>query len=94
MLISIASSDAYLLGILSSRIHVCWALAAGGRLGIRHDPRYNKTRCFEPFPFADASAKVRERIRMLAESLDAHRKRQQASHPKLILTKLYKAFDV
>ena len=38
-------------GVLSSRIHVTWALAAGGRLGVGNDPRYNKTVCFETFPF-------------------------------------------
>src|SRR5580700_132011 len=32
MLINIASSDAYALGVLSSRIHIAWALAAGGTL--------------------------------------------------------------
>jgi hypothetical protein len=41
------------LGILSSRIHCSWALASGGRLGVGNDPRYNKTRCFETFPFPD-----------------------------------------
>ncbi|WP_369690176.1 hypothetical protein [Ectopseudomonas oleovorans] len=29
-------------------------MAAGGRLGVGNDPRYNKTRCFETFPFPDA----------------------------------------
>src|SRR5690606_15721131 len=32
-------------------IHVTWALATGARLGVGNDPRYNKTRCFDPFPF-------------------------------------------
>jgi hypothetical protein len=50
MLIVIPLDDAYFLGILSSRIHVTRALAAGGRLGVGNDPRYNKIRCFEPFP--------------------------------------------
>ena len=54
-LIVIATSDAYTLGVLSSRIHVTWALAAGGRLGVGNDPRYNKSRCFEPFPFPAAT---------------------------------------
>src|ERR1039458_5483116 len=54
MLVNVASSDAFVLGILSSHIHVTWALAAGGTLEDR--PRYNKTRCFELFPFPDASA--------------------------------------
>ncbi|WP_343036101.1 class I SAM-dependent DNA methyltransferase, partial [Aromatoleum toluvorans] len=51
MLIGIASDDGFPLGVLSSRVHVAWALAAGGRLGVGNDPRYNKTRCFETFPF-------------------------------------------
>jgi len=93
MLVNIASSDAFLLGVLSSRIHVAWALAAGGRLGVGNDPRYNKTRCFEPFPFPDATEPQRERIRFLGEQLDAHRKRQQEAHPNLTLTEMYNALE-
>ena len=89
MLVNIASSDAYVLGVLSSRIHVAWALAAGGRLGFGNDPRYNKTRCFEPFPFPDASEPQRVCIRLLGEQLDAHRKRCQEAHPNLTLTEMY-----
>lgn len=94
MLVAIASDDAYVLGVLSSRVHSAWALASGGRLGVRHDPRYNKTRCFEPFPFPVVSDAKRKRIAALAEQLDAHRKRQQDANPKLTLTKLYKALDM
>jgi hypothetical protein len=93
MLVNIASSDAYLLGVLSSRIHVAWALAAGGRLGFGNDPRYNKTRCFEPFPFPDASEPLRERIRFVGEQLDAHRKRCQEAHPNLTLTEMYNVLE-
>ncbi|MGI9434876.1 MAG: type IIL restriction-modification enzyme MmeI, partial [Geminicoccaceae bacterium] len=50
MLVSIGSADAANLATLSSRFHVTWALAAGGRLGVGNDPRYNKSRCFDPFP--------------------------------------------
>src|ERR1035437_9316935 len=89
MLVNIASSDAYVLGVLSSRIHVAWALAAGGRLGFGNDPRYNKTRCFEPFPFPDTSEPQRVCIRSLGEQLDAHRKRCQEAHPNLTLTEMY-----
>jgi hypothetical protein len=87
MLVNIASSDAYVLGVLSSRIHVAWALAAGGTLEDR--PRYNKTRCFEPFPFPDASEPQRERIRFLGEQLDAHRKHRQEAHASLTMTEMY-----
>ncbi len=87
MLVNIACDDAFVLGVLSSRIHVTWALAAGGTLEDR--PRYNKTRCFEPFPFPDSSEAVHDRIRFLAEQLDAHRKRQQERYPSLTLTDMY-----
>jgi hypothetical protein len=89
MLVSLALDDACALGVLSSQVHEAWALAAGGRLGVGNDPRYNKTRCFETFPFPAASPEQQARIRALAEQLDAHRKRQQAAHPALTLTGMY-----
>ncbi|MCK7490982.1 MAG: hypothetical protein MZW92_03700 [Comamonadaceae bacterium] len=59
-------------------------LGAGGRRHARRiGPRYNKTRCFEPFPFPAATdRRSTARIRELAEQLDAHRKRQQARAPR------------
>ncbi len=72
-ILAIAFSDAFYLGVLSSRIHVVWALAAGGRLGVGNDPVYNQTRCFDPFPFPDATEAQKDAIRRLAEELDAHR---------------------
>lgn len=93
MLVVIASDDASKLGILSSRIHIAWALAAGGRLGVGNDPRYNKTRCFETFPFPEATPEQQAQIRDLAERLDAHRKRQQAQHPELTLTGMYNVLE-
>ena len=80
MLVAVALSDAFHLGVLSSRIHVVYSLAAGGRLGVGNDPRYNKTRCFDPFPFPDCTETQKARIRKLAEELDAHRKRAQQQH--------------
>ena len=93
MLIAIGLDDAYFLGVLSSKVHVTWALAAGGRLGVGNDPRYNKSRCFETFPFPDAKPELKTRIRHLAEQLDAHRKRQQAQHADLTLTSMYNVLE-
>ena len=93
MLVNIAMDDAHALGVLSSHIHVVWALAAGGRLGVGNDPRYNKSRCFETFPFPDATESQRARIRELGEALDAHRKRQQAQHPDLTMTGMYNVLE-
>ena len=87
--VAIASDDAALLGVLSTRIHRTWALAAGGRLGVGNDPRYQHQRTFNPFPFPACSDEQKPRIRELGEALDAHRKRQQAGHPGLTLTNMY-----
>ena len=89
VLVTIGLDDAYNLGVLSSQIHVGWALSAGGRLGVGNDPRYNKTRCFETFPFPVATEEQAARIRSLGEQLDAHRKRQQEQHPGLTMTGMY-----
>ena len=90
-LVNFALDNAYHLGILSSKIHVLWSLAAGGTLEDR--PVYNKTRCFDPFPFPAATPEQQTRICELAEQLDAHRKRQQAANPTLTLTDLYNVVE-
>jgi type II restriction/modification system DNA methylase subunit YeeA len=78
-LISIALSDAYYLGVLSSRIHVKWAISVGGRQGVGDDPRYNKSLCFDPFPFPDCSERERATIAAIAEELDGLRKAAAAA---------------
>ncbi|RZL97519.1 MAG: class I SAM-dependent DNA methyltransferase, partial [Pedobacter sp.] len=62
-LIAIGLDDAYYLGVLSSQTHTIWALATGGRMGVGNDPVYDKTRCFDPFPFPDATPAQQARIR-------------------------------
>jgi hypothetical protein len=89
MLVAVASADSFVLGVLSSRIHVAWFLAACGWLGVGNDPRYNKTQVFDPFPFPAASAAQRAEIAAIAAELDAHRKARLAAHPQLTLTALY-----
>ncbi|MEA5567648.1 class I SAM-dependent DNA methyltransferase, partial [Anabaena sp. UHCC 0399] len=91
-IIMIALSDAYFLGILSSKIHVIWALEAGGDLG-GNTPRYNNSVCFNPFPFPDATTEQKEKIRDLGEKLDAHRKQVQAQHPDVTITGMYNLLE-
>jgi hypothetical protein len=86
-IIVIGSDDSFILGVLSSRIHVVWTLNSGGTLEDR--PRYSTSACFDPFPFPDPPEELKARIRAKAEELDAHRKRVQAEHPELTLTQLY-----
>jgi hypothetical protein len=90
-LIAFATNDAWVLGVLSSCVHVAWALAAGGTLEDR--PVYNKTTCFDTFPFPAATPEQQARIRELAEALDAHRKEVLARHPALTLTGLYNVLE-
>ncbi len=93
MLVAIGSDDAYCLGVLSSRIHGIWAVRAGGWLGMGNDPRYSKSRCFDPFPFPIASESQKATIRAIAEEIDALRKQVLAEHPKLTLTGLYNVLE-
>jgi len=95
MLIAIASNDATWLGVLSSQVHVEWALALGGTLEDR--PRYNKSVCFETFPFPDVDTgltpALKERIRQVAEQLDDHRKARKAIYEGFTVTGLYNVLD-
>jgi hypothetical protein len=90
-LVVIASDDAYLLGVLSSKVHLVHALASGSTLEDR--PVYPASRCFQPFPFPTATDVQQKRIRELGESIDAHRKRQQAQYPKQTLTDMYNVLE-
>jgi len=92
-IVCVATDDPFMLGVLSSSVHVIWALAAGGWLGVGNDPTYNHSDCFNKFPFPDPTLAQQARIRALAEELDAHRKRQQAAHPDLTLTGMYNVLD-
>jgi SAM-dependent methyltransferase len=93
MLVCMGLDDAFYLGVLSSRLHVIWALRAGGWLGVGNDPRYSKSRCFDPFPFPVCSDALKAEIRAVAEELDAHRKARQAEHPRLTLTQMYNVLE-
>ena len=43
--------DDVMFGLLSSRIHVVWAMAKGGHLGVGNDSVYTSSLTFETFPF-------------------------------------------
>lgn len=90
MLVAIALDDAAKLVILSSRLHVHWAINLGGWMGMGNDSRYSKTRTFDPFPFPlDTSPRLAE----LGERLDAFRKERLAAHDFLTMTGLYNALE-
>jgi hypothetical protein len=91
MLIGVASSEAWHFGVLSSCLHLEWALNAGGTLEDR--PRYNKTQCFDPFPFPDPPLGLRSAIGDKAEQLDAHRKAALARSEKVTMTGMYNVVE-
>jgi hypothetical protein len=64
-------------------------LAAGAWRGVGNDPRYSKSRCFDPFPFPAATEPQKAAIRALAEELDALRKEVITRREFLTMTKLY-----
>lgn len=86
-LIAMASDDARVLGVLSSRPHLVWALARGGRLEDR--PVYTKTACFDAYPFPDLSGPAGAEIGALAEEIDALRARVLGQNDELTMTGLY-----
>lgn len=90
MLVAIALDNSEQLAILSSRLHVHWAINLGGWLGMGNDPRYSKTRTFDPFPFASP---ISPRLAELGERLDAFRKERLAAHDFLTMTGLYNALE-
>ncbi len=87
--------DLAFLSLLSSRSHIAWAKSAGGRLGVGNDLRYNKSACFDAFPFPKLSDKpmLRTHLSKLGERLDKHRKDRKAEHPKLTLTQIYNVLE-
>ena len=94
MLIAIALMDFYFLGVLSCSIHLSWCLANSGSMGVYiGNIRYNKTRCFDPFPFPDPTPEQQQKIRELGDRLDSHRKQVQAAHPDITITGMYNLLE-
>ena len=86
-----ALSNLQHMGVLSSRLHTCWALSAGGTLENR--PRYNKNACFEAFPFPDLAHAQSKGISTFAGCIDAHREARQTEHPDLTITGMYNVLE-
>lgn len=92
-LVAFPVQDAWIFGVLSSRFHTVWAGATGGRHGVGDDLVYNRTLCFDPFPFPDATEAQKDRIRDLGEALDAHRRKVLGERPDASLTGLYNVLE-
>ena len=53
MLVNIALQDAFFLGVLSSRIHVTWALGSRRQVGSRQRSSLQQDAMFRPVPISD-----------------------------------------
>jgi hypothetical protein len=87
MIVAIATDSAFHMGVLQSRHHVDWAMLRGGTLEDR--PRYNKSLCFDPFPFPVASPAQETAIANKAQAIEAQRKLALVEALGASLTDLY-----
>jgi len=98
-LIAFATDDAYVFGVLHSRIHELWSRRTAGaqRREALSGFTYTPTTCFETFPFPDPTPEQRERVGEAARRLVALRDGwlnppglDPADLAKRTLTNLYK----
>ncbi|XZO04473.1 MAG: class I SAM-dependent DNA methyltransferase [Microcoleus sp.] len=92
-LYSVVSDDAWVLGVLQSKIHQKWLEKVAPRMGIGNDLRWKPAIVFDPFPFPDSNPAQKQTIRELGERLDSHRKRVQATHPEVTITGMYNLLE-
>ena len=52
--------ETYIFGVLSSKLHILWVKAVGGRLETRI--RYSSVLCYNTFPFPDISEQQKEHL--------------------------------
>jgi len=90
-LYSVVSNDAWILGVLQSRIHQTWVFQVGPTLEDR--PRWKPVVVFDPFPFPNPTPKQKCKIRELGEKLDDHRKLIKAQHSDITITGMYNLLE-
>ncbi len=79
----VLEADLWDFGLVTSRMHMAWLRNIGGRL--KSDYRYSIGIVYNPFPWPDVAEKIKEKIRVVAQSLLDARK----SHPDSTLADLY-----
>ena len=76
----VAINDIWLFGILTSKMHMAWVKAVGGRL--KTDYRYSATLCYNTFPFPKITEAKRTEIEQAAEAVliarEMHTEKTQA----------------
>jgi hypothetical protein len=92
MIVVIASESLFVLGVLASAFHFVWSLGAGGDLG-GNTPRYNKSLCFDPFPFPVPREDSRAAIETVSGRLMRHREAALAHDSRVTTTAMYNVVE-
>lgn len=80
---SVATDDIYIFGLLTSKIHMVWMKAVGGKL--KTDYRYSKDIIYNTFPFPNVSLKQKDTISELVYNILDEREK----HSEKTLAQLY-----
>ena len=80
---AIYSTKFWIIGVLMSKLHMCWVKAIGGKL--KNDYRYSNTLCYNTFPFPPISFEKQIEIKDAAEEILCIR----AEHSERTLSELY-----
>lgn len=91
--VAITLSQPEALSVLSSRVHIAFAIARGGRQGVGNDPVYQHSDTFNCFPFPSLNPAIAEQLRALGERLDTFRKERLAEYDFLTMTDMYNVLE-
>ncbi|MCD4651618.1 MAG: N-6 DNA methylase, partial [Candidatus Cloacimonetes bacterium] len=80
---AVFDSEPYLFGVLSSKIHMAWVKAVGGRL--RTDVRYSAGVCYNSFPLPPISDQRKQEITQCVFRILEEREK----HPEKTIAQLY-----
>lgn len=80
---TISKAPLWLLGIITSRMHMVWVRAVAGRL--KTDYRYSATLCYNTFPFPDITDKQKKNIEYYVNNILAEREK----HSDKTMAELY-----
>lgn len=79
----ILNQDPTVFGVMSSRMHIVWVGAVGGRM--KTDYRYSSAICYNTFPFPEVSEKKKQAVAEKAMAVVAIRE----AYPELSIEDLY-----
>lgn len=89
--LAVTRDDDFSFGVLQSRIHEVWSLAASAAHGVGNDPTYVAKDCFDPFPFPNPTDAQRHAIEDAARFVVTARASLLDADAKATLTSIYNA---